>query len=362
MSKKHLNTIIRNSGVYIPDNEITKEYFHDRVFYNPAGEKMSKPTVEIAQNLVNISGIEKRCYVMNDDHTTSKIAALSVEDMFKNENLNRETLDYIFTAHNFGDVGTQSTFGDFMPSISAKVKKHLEIENPLCLPHDTIFGCPGWVQGFIIADQIMTEKQKSVVIGSEILSRVVDKHDPNSMLFGDSAGSVLVEKVSSDEKFGVLYHKTYCHSTSTLHYLVNDGSNNPDDKGGPYIKMVGKKVFEYAITYLPELIINGIEELDIDVHEVSHFILHQANKKINDTVARKIEERFKTKLTKEIPLSLLKYGNTSVATIPVLYHKMAKGEMGEENKIKPNQIIIFASVGAGMYCNVVIYKAPPAGV
>jgi len=353
-----MNMSIKGSGIFLADKVVKNDDFKDRVFYKESGEIMPKTGHEVAKKLGEITGIKERRYVDDQSTNSSHIAAKAAENLFTNHpNIDREKIDYIFVAHNFGEVKPGTNSSDIMPSVSTHVKSHLGIQNPRCIPIDAIFGCPGWVQGFIMAEQILNENQSALVIGAEVISRMTDKYDPDSMLFGDGAGAVYVEKQSADEKAGVLTHATYSHGATTWDYLTNGPSYKPEEKNSScqYIKMNGRRVFEYAVTHLTELIIDTLEKQNLTPADIDHMVMHQANERINNTIANKVYQHFGLDVVIP-PMTLDRFGNTSVASIPTLYHLMKGGEMGEQHQINTGDTILFASVGAGMYCNVAIYK------
>lgn len=353
-------TWIKGSGIFLADKVVKNEDFHDRKFYKESGERMPKEAHLVAQKLGEITGIKERRYLSDLSLNTSHIAAKASEDLFKNHpEIDKEKIDFIIVAHNFGEVQHGTNSGDLMPSVSTRVKSHLQIENPRCVPIDAIFGCPGWLQGFIMAEQILTENQTALVIGAEVISRMTDIYDPDSMLFGDGAGAVFVHKTAEENSGEVLIHDTYSHATTTWDYLKNGPSYHPDFKAEncQYIKMNGRRVFEYAVTYLSQLIIETLERQNLTPNDIDHMIMHQANERINNTIAKKVYEHFGQDVVVP-PMTLDKFGNTSVASIPTLYHLMKHGEMGADHKIKPGDTILFASVGAGMYCNTAIYTEP----
>ena len=110
-------------------------------------------------------------------------------------------LDYILVAHNFGDVTEDNRRSDFVPTLAARVKHKLGIENPTTIAYDLPFGCPGWLQGVIQADYYLRsgDAKRVLVIGAETLSRVCDPHDRDSMIYADGAGAILLEARESDD-------------------------------------------------------------------------------------------------------------------------------------------------------------------
>jgi 3-oxoacyl-[acyl-carrier-protein] synthase-3 len=124
---------------------------------------------------------------------------LAIED----SGINAETLDLFIVAHNFGDVSSGSVQTDTVPSLANRVKQSLGIKNPRCIAFDVLFGCPGWILAVMQADAFFKAgmAQKALVIGAETLSRVIDVHDSDSMIFSDGAGLLLLNLKNQQEAF-----------------------------------------------------------------------------------------------------------------------------------------------------------------
>src|SRR5690606_2262471 len=105
-------------------------------------------------------------------------------------NIDKETLDYIIVAHNFGDILKNNQKSDMVPTLAARVKHKLQIKNPYTVAYDLPFGCPGWLQGLIQADYYLKsgDAKRILIIGAETLSRISDPHDIDSMIFSDEIG------------------------------------------------------------------------------------------------------------------------------------------------------------------------------
>ena len=134
------------------------------------------------------------------------MAFFAAEKAIADSKIDPETLDYIIFAHNFGNVKQGAIQGDAVPSLAARVKQKLRIKNPKCVAYDVLFGCPGWVEGVIQASAFIKAgmAKKCLVIGAETLSRVVDAHDRDSMIYSDGAGATIIE--ASNEEGGILNH------------------------------------------------------------------------------------------------------------------------------------------------------------
>ncbi|MFN5986467.1 MAG: 3-oxoacyl-ACP synthase III family protein, partial [Chitinophagaceae bacterium] len=168
----------------------TNQSFVNNSFYAENGELIATPSEEIVEKFKDITGIAERRYADANENTSemaSKAAVLAIEDA----GIDPETIDQIIVAHNFGNVLAGTIQTDAIPAIASRVKNQLGIKNPACVAYDILFGCPGWIQGVIQADAFIKSgmAKKCLVIGAETLSRVVDVHDRDSMIFSDGAGA-----------------------------------------------------------------------------------------------------------------------------------------------------------------------------
>jgi 3-oxoacyl-[acyl-carrier-protein] synthase-3 len=285
----------------------------------------------------------------------SKAAVLAIKDA----GIDPETIDQIIVAHNFGNVLAGTIQTDAIPAIASRVKNQLGIKNPACVAYDILFGCPGWIQGVIQADAFIKAgmAKKCLVIGAETLSRVVDVHDRDSMIFSDGAGACIVEH-SDDSNTGILASSVQSHCDDETYFLYLGKSYHPEgEEATRYIKMKGRKVYEYAIKNVPIAMKECIEKAGVDIHDVKKFFLHQANEKMDEGFIKALFKLYGIKeIPKDImPMSIHELGNSSVATIPTLYDRVKHG-FYKEHQLHKGDIVIFASVGAGMNINAICYK------
>ena len=353
------NTIIIGSGSYIPTKVIGREHFMDSVFYTDEGDRIDKPNAEIIQKFVEITEIENRRY-MEDGEFNSDLGYRAAKEAIYDAKIDQEEIDYIIYASNFGEVD-QNGMTNFMPSMSARVKNKLGIKNRKCVNYDMIFGCPGWVEAMILADTLIKAKKAKLilVVGSESLSRVTDAFDRNKMIFADGAGAVVV-KATDDENVGIIADSTICDNDAELNYLENGPSLKRDEDRRPlYIRMHGRKIYEYALKNVPDAIKETIDKAGLTIDDIDKILIHQANAKMDYAMISRLHKLYgKTDYDHAIaPMTIQEFGNSSVATIPTLFDLIIKGEMkGHTFKEKGN--IVFASVGAGMNINAIVYRFP----
>lgn len=353
------NTIIIGSGSYLPTKIVGREHFMDSVFYTDEGEIIDKPNAEVIQKFVEITEIENRRY-LEDDEFNSDLGHRAALEAIADAKIDQEDLEYIIYASNFGEVNKDG-MTNFMPSMSARVKNKLGIKNRKCVNYDMIFGCPGWVEALILADTLIKSKKAKLilVVGSETLSRVTDAFDRNKMIFADGAGAVVV-KATDDENVGIIADSTICDNDVELNYLENSPSLKKDEDRRPlYIRMHGRKIYEYALKNVPIAIKETIDKANLTIDDIDKILIHQANAKMDYAMISRLHKLYgKTDYDHAIaPMTIQDLGNSSVATIPTMFDLIIKGKM-KDQKFKEKGNIVFASVGAGMNINAVVYKFP----
>ncbi|SFI74628.1 3-oxoacyl-[acyl-carrier-protein] synthase-3 [Kaistella treverensis] len=353
------NTIIIGSGSYLPTKIIGKDYFMDSVFYTDEGEKIEKPNEEIIQKFIEITEIENRRYLEDDEFNSDlghRAAVAAIEDA----NIDQEELDYIIYASNYGEVNKDGA-PNFVPSMSSRLKNKLGIKNRKTVNYDMVFGCPGWVEALILADTLIKAKKAKLilVVGSETLSRVTDPFDRNKMIFADGAGAVVV-KATDEENVGIIADSSICDNQDELLYLDYAPSLKKDEDQRPlYIRMNGRKIYEYALKNVPVAVKETIEKANLDIADINKILIHQANAKMDYAMISRLYKLYGiTDYDHDIaPMTIQQFGNSSVATIPTMFDLIQKGKMAPHN-FKSKDNVVFASVGAGMNINALVYRFP----
>jgi len=351
-----MNVKITGSGTYIPSLIQDNSKFLDRVFFDIDGKKIETINEEIVEKFQKITGINERRYA-KDELNTSDLAYLAAKNAIENSKVDPETIDYIILAHNFGNASNDSDQVDVFPSLAVRVKNMLKIKNPKCVAYDILFGCPGWLEGMIQGYAFIKAgmANKCLVIGADTLSRVVDINDRDSMIFADGAGATIIEKSEYDG--GIISHNTASYTDDEVFYLYYGKSYNPDlDKKTKYIKMRGRKVYEFALTHVPAAMKECLDKANTDISEIKKILIHQANAKMDDAIVRRLYKLFHKEAPENImPLTVDRFGNSSVATVPTMFDLIVRGKLGD-HKIEKGDKIIFASVGAGMHINAMVYQ------
>jgi len=353
-----MKILITGTGSYIPENIIPNNYFKEHSFYNPNGNPISESAELIAEKLKKITGINERRYV-NEEQQMYEIAVIAAIRAISDAGIDPETLDGIILAHNFGSLAFGKTQVDLLPSIASRVKHALKIKNPGCVAYDIIFGCPGWVQGIILARQhILVESAKRIlVIGAETLSRVIDPHDRDSMIYSDGSAAVILEGLETSQQRGIISVLSQTYTYEEAYYLYLGTSNKKDsDPETLYLKMHGKKIYEFALKRVPQAMKQCLDKSGIGIENVKKIFIHQANEKMDEAILKAFYKLydFSTPPENIMPMNIHKLGNSSVATIPTLLDMVLKGHQ-TEHTLEAGDVILMASVGAGMNVNAITY-------
>ncbi len=360
MNTTFLNTIITGTGSHVPENVVTNQDFAKNVFLDPNGIPYEGSHQEIADRFKAITGIEERRYADNTQQS-SDLGTIAAERAVIDAGINREEIDYIIVAHNFGDVVKETIQTDILPSLASRIKHNLQIKNPSCVAFDILFGCPGWIQGLILADSLIRSGQakRCLVIGTETLSRVLDMNDRDSMIYSDGAGACILEGRMENQKRGIISSTVMTHAIEEAYYLFLGKSNVPEaDPSIRYIKMHGRKIYEYALTHVPPAMKKVLDESGYGINDLKKVFLHQANEKMDYEMIKRFYRLYKINKLPEMimPMTVHKFGNSSVATIPTLLDLVRHQKSDENHALEDGDLILFASVGAGMNINALAYK------
>jgi len=357
---KRRYSVITGSGRYIPTRRIKNQDFHGNRFFLDYEQPLDPAdNPRVVQKFREITEISERRYV-TDDLVASDIGAEAAGLALTQAGTDPEALDYIIVAHNFGDVGADRLRLDFCPTLAARIKERLRIRNPQCVAYDLPFGCPGWLQAVIQADYYLRsgDASRALVVGAETLSRVSDPNDRDSMIYADGAGATVLEAVESDEPVGILSHATRSDTLEHARLLWMGPSYDPelsDDR--LFLKMFGRKLYEYAVQNVPGVVGQSLDRAGLGLTDVDKLLLHQANAKLDHSILKRL---FRLNGVSEVPENIMPMtiswlGNSSVATLPTLLDLIRRGDF-DGQELSPGDTVVFASVGAGMNINSMVYR------
>ena len=320
---------IVGTGFYVPDKVLT----------NFDLEKIVDTTDEW---IVTRTGIRER-RIGPEDQATSDLAVEAAHVTLKNAGLEVKDIDLIIVA--------TSTPDTIFPSTACWVQSKLEVDH---IPaFDISAGCTGFIYGMILAEGLILSgiNKRVLLIGSEFLSKVTNWKDRNTcVLFGDAAGAVVLEE--SHDNSGML--SSYWKADGKLADLLSlpgGGTRIPItshtlDQELQYLQMKGNEVFKHAVKRMGEAAVAALKKAGLEKEDIDYLIPHQANIRIIDATGRRL------KLPPEkVFINIHKYGNVSVATIPIALH-----ELNESGKLKDGTIVVMDAFGAGFTWAALAYR------
>ena len=283
--------------------------------------------------IVSRTGVKERRIAAKGEYT-STFASEAARRALSMSGISPEELDLII-------IGTVTPDFPF-PSTACIIQNELGAHNAVAF--DVSAACSGFIYGLSIAESFIRSGRikKALVIGAEVLSRIVDWSDRNTcILFGDGAGAAIIE--ASEELNGILSTHTFSNGSHwNLLYQPGSGSRNPasDRSIDPklfFINMEGNEVFKHAVKAMEEAAMAALEANSMKASELSMFIPHQANIRIVNATAKRlgipIEKLF---------INLHNYGNTSAASIPI-----ALDEANRQGRLKRGDTILLDAFGGG---------------
>lgn len=308
-------------GAYVPENIMTNFDF----------EKIIDTTDEWIRTR---TGIEERRFC-SPEQATSDLCIEAAKKALANANLTPEDIDMVIVATCTPDYQ--------LPSTACIVQKKLGAVNAAA--YDLNAACSGWIYGLTMATGLIKADmyKKVLVIGAEALSRSLDMQDRNTcILFGDGATAAILSKV--EDGYGIL--STHLGADGDLNgslIVPAGGSRTPTseetiEERGQYIKMKGQEVFKFAVNALPNAASCAIEKAGLKATDIDIFIPHQANSRIIETAAKRLEVPID-----KFYMNMKNYGNTSAASIG-----LALNEAHEKGLIKKGDLVAMVGFGAGL--------------
>lgn len=276
------------------------------------------------------TGISRRHIV--SDENTSDLAFKVAQMLLAKANLQATELDFILVATMSPDYLT--------PGVAAQIQGKLGATNAFAL--DLNAACAGFVYALTVADALMqTEGQRGLVIGADVLSKLINWQDRTSaVLFGDGAGGFLIEKTAVNQllatdlqTFGIDNQAIRAGKVANSNVIA--GEITPAQ---PYFEMNGREVYNFATRQVPGSIDKALTKAGLTLAEIDKFILHQANGRMVEQVAKKLAQP----LTK-FPVNIAEYGNTSAASIPILFD-----ELVSDHTIKRGDKLALTGFGGGL--------------
>lgn len=320
-----IKTRIIGTGSYVPPDVLTNDNLSEMV--DTSDEWIRTRT-----------GICNRHIARNMNN--SDMACNAARNAIKNADIDASLIDLVIVATSTPDYA--------FPNMASLVQEGLGIGNAMCF--DVSAACSGFITALdIAASMLKTGVSKyALIIGSEKMSEIVDWKDRGvCVLFGDGAGAAVLKADSYDtEAYG---SDDICKLRGIIDSDINnDGTGAGVLTGGrrfksssgsdTFIRMDGQEVFKFAVKNVPRTIEALLDKNNLDVKDIDKFILHQANVRIIEGVAKRL------KISKEkFPVNLAEYGNTSSASIPILLD-----ELNRSGSLRSGERVVLAGFGAGL--------------
>ena len=304
-----MRAVIRSTGSYLPEKILT----------NAELEKMVDTTDEW---IVQRSGIKER-RIAAEGQTTGDMAIEAAKVALKNAGLTGKDIDGVIVATTTPD----RTF----PAVAVKVQNALGI--PPCPAFDIQAVCTGFVYALSVANSFILTKQakRILVIGAEKMSSVLDWTDRTTcVLFADGAGAVILEADESGK--GTVQDRGIIST-----HLYANGAQQDLLYAEDHIIMQGREVFKYAVQYMADVVREALEKNNIQPSDVDWLVPHQANIRIIQTTADKLDMPME-----KVVVTVDKHGNTSAASIPLALHDAVSS-----GKIKKGQLLLLEAMGGG---------------
>ncbi|GFO84904.1 MULTISPECIES: beta-ketoacyl-ACP synthase III [Anaerostipes] len=307
---------ILGTGSFLPEKSVTNDELAQVM--DTSDEWISSRT-----------GIRSRHISVGD--TTSSMAVKAAKKALEDGGVKPEELDHIFVATVSGDHAT--------PSTSCEVQKALGAVNASCM--DMNAACSGFIYALNTAMAYAKAGMgnKMLLIGVETLSKIVDWSDRSTcVLFGDGAGSVVVEADPSKEIYidtgsdGARGDVLTCEERHLNNLLVKDESPMKQ------VEMDGQEVFKFAVRIIPKSVGKVLKAAGVDKSEIKYYILHQANYRIIEAAAKRLKEPLE-----KFPMNIDHCANTSSATIPILLD-----EIHRDGKLQHGDKIVMSGFGGGL--------------
>lgn len=285
------------------------------------------------------TGIRQRHIVSTED--TSDLAVGVATKLLNQAGLTADQLDFIL-------VGTMSP-DTLSPSVAQIVQGKIGATNAFAW--DLSAACSGFVYTLSMASALLTTRyQRGLVIGAEVLSKLVDWDDRSTaVLFGDGAAGVLLERTGAETGLLAESLKTFGERSE---FLTAGQQRNANYFAGelkaadPYFKMNGREVYNFATREVPAVLNEALAKASLTPDEIDYYLLHQANGRIVSSIAKRFGQPIE-----KFPTNMALYGNTSAASIGILLD-----ELREAGTIKPGQTIAIAGFGGGLTVGALIIK------
>lgn len=300
-------------------------------------EDLSKIVETSDEWISSRSGIKERRVAKEE--TTTSLAILAGKRALENAGVASEEIEVIIVATCTPDY--------FFPNTACQVQEAIGAKHAVAF--DLSAACSGFLFALSTAQAYIKGGiyQKALIVGAETMSKMIDWSDRSTcVLFGDGAGAAVV----SAEETGVLelVQKSNGAGKGVLSCKARETRNflNYESETKEYLYMEGQPVFKFAVKTVPECVEEILEKAEVKKEEIRYYILHQANSRIIQSVAKRLKEP-----EEKFPMNLSLYGNTSAASIPILLDEMNRNGM-----LNRGDKLVLSGFGAGLTWGAVLLE------
>ncbi len=310
-------SVVLGCGGYLPKKIVTND-------------DLAKLVETSDEWIVKRTGIKAR-HIAGPDETTSEMALAAARAALADAKIEAKTVDLIVIATTTPD----NTF----PATAAKVQAKLGLERGFAFDVQAV--CSGFVYALAVADNFIRlgQARTALVIGAETFSRLLDWNDRvTCVLFGDGAGALVlgVEEGRGDKSDrGIL--STHLHSDGRYYDMLRTEGGPGTTGASGHVQMEGKEVFRHAVVRLAEVVDEALAANDMKPEEIDWLVPHQANQRIIDGTAKKLNMA-----SERVVTTIAEHANTSAASIPLALAVAVK-----DGRIKRGQIVLLDAMGGG---------------
>lgn len=321
-----IRSIIRGVGAHLPKRIVTNE-------------ELAKTLDTSDEWIQERSGIRQR-HIADDSELTSDLGAAAAKQALVRAGIDPVEIDLLICATATPD----RTF----PATAVRIQQMLGVTKGAAFDVQAV--CSGFVFAMTVADNFLKTGQfkRALVIGAETFSRILDWEDRSTcVLFGDGAGAVVLEaqpQHSGRDDRGII--STRIRSDGRYEDLLYVDGGPGSTKTVGHLRMNGREVFRHAVQKISGVIEETLVETGYAADEIDLFIPHQANKRILDGIAKKLNVA-----PEKIVMTLDKHGNTSAASIP-----LALNQAFEDHRVKEGSLILMEAMGGGFTWGAVLAR------
>ena len=285
------------------------------------------------------TGIEQR-YIAEEDETTASLGEAAARAALADANLTVDDIDMIILA--------TSTPNNTFPATAVNIQNRLGMKHGAAFDMQAV--CSGFVYAVTTADSFIKAGQakRILVIGSETFSRILDWEDRTTcVLFGAGAGAIVLEAqegVGMSNDRGVLTSHLRSDGSHREKLYVDGGPSTTQTVG--HLRMQGREVFKHAVAMITDVIEAAFEATGLTADDIDWFIPHQANRRIIDASAKKLNIA-----SEKVVLTVNQHGNTSAASIPLAIDAARK-----DGRLKEGDLVLLEAMGGGFTWGAVLVR------